>query len=247
MTHDATQVLESDIAHIRRGARADIGQGAVTPGYSANRGEVVRILNGALATELVCMMRYRRHHFMARGLAARSAAEEFLTHAGQELAHVDQLAARIVQLNGEPNFNPSGLAERSSAEYVEGVTLVDMIRENLVAERIAIDSYRAMISFLSTDDPTTRRLLESILAVEEEHADDMADLLRDHQPAEVEAAPPLEATSTLEATPTLSTATAEVAVAATNTAPVTSDTDRHRDLGLEDPAASTALPGGRVR
>ncbi len=122
-----------------------------------------------------------------------------------------------------------------------------MIRENLVAERIAIDSYRAMISFLSTDDPTTRRLLESILAVEEEHADDMADLLRDHQPAEVEAAPPLEATSTLEATPTLSTATAEVAVAATNTAPVTSDTDRHRDLGLEDPAASTALPGGRVR
>ena len=167
----------TDVETLRKQARVHIEQGAVTAGYSADRAEVIRLLNDALATEIVCVLRYRRHHFMARGIVAKSIADEFLIHSNEEQGHADQLAGRIVQLGGEPDFSPDSLTSRSHAEYVEGVTLSDMIRENLVAERIAIDSYRHAIESLGNDDPTTCRLLESILAVEEEHADELADLL----------------------------------------------------------------------
>ena len=135
------------------------------------------MLNDSLATEIVCVLRYRRHHFMAAGINAQSVAQEFLQHANEEQAHADQIAARIVQLGGSPNFSPEGLQTRSHAEYVEGDSLVDMIKEDLVAERIAIDSYREMIAYLSHDDPTTVRMLEGILAMEEEHAEDLVSLL----------------------------------------------------------------------
>src|SRR5690606_11167867 len=143
-------------------------------GYRADRDTVVKLLNEALATELVCVLRYRRHYFMAQGIHAEAVAAEFLQHANEEQQHADEIAARIVQLGGAPNFSPDGLSTRSHAEYVEGTDLIDMIREDLVAERIAIDSYREMIDYLGADDPTTRRMLEGILAVEEEHADDLA-------------------------------------------------------------------------
>ena len=164
---------------LRKRARQHIDDGAVTAGYDADRKAVLKLLNEALATELVCVLRYRRHYFMAKGLDAKSAADEFLAHANEELAHADLIAARIVQLGGEPDFSPDTLSRRSHAEYVPGKTLIDMIRENLVAERIAIDSYRDIANFLADRDSTTRRLMEQILAVEEEHADDMADLLED--------------------------------------------------------------------
>ena len=151
--------------------------GAVTEGYSADRETVVKLLNEALATEIVCVLRYKRHYFMASGIHAEGVAAEFLQHANDEQGHADQIAHRIVQLKGEPNFNPEGLLMRSHAEYVEGDSLTDMIKEDLVAERIAIDSYREMITYFGSDDPTSRRLLESILAVEEEHADDLVNLL----------------------------------------------------------------------
>jgi len=167
----------SDVKEIRRRARQHIEQGAVTEGYRADRETVIKILNEALATEIVCNLRYRRHYFMAMGIHAQPVADEFLEHANQEQQHADQLAERIVQLGGAPNFSPEGLLTRSHAEYVEGASLVDMIKENLVAERIAIDSYGEMVRYLANNDPTTRRLLEGILAVEEEHATDMADLL----------------------------------------------------------------------
>ncbi|MFN3496155.1 MAG: bacterioferritin [Hydrogenophaga sp.] len=166
-----------DVAGLRERARQHLEEGAVTAGYSADRGRVVALLNDALATELVCVLRYRRHHFMASGIHSHVTAAEFLAHSNEEQSHADQLARRIVQLGGEPDFCPDTLSRRSHAEYVEGVTLTEMIRENLVAERIAIDSYRQGIASLGPDDPTTRRLLESILAVEEEHADELADLL----------------------------------------------------------------------
>jgi len=134
-------------------------------------------LNEALATEIVCVLRYKRHYFMATGIHAEGVAAEFLEHANDEQGHADQLAQRIVQLQGEPNFNPEGLLMRSHAEYVEGTTLTDMIKEDLVAERIAIDSYREMIQYFGNEDPTSRRMLEGILAVEEEHADDLVSLL----------------------------------------------------------------------
>lgn len=169
----------TDIATLRQRARQHIEEGAITEGYSADREEVLRLLNGSLATELVCYLRYKRHYFMATGLKASVAAAEFLEHAQQELAHSDLLAERIMQLGGEPDFNPEGLTGRSHAEYVEGKSLKEMITEDLVAERIAIDSYREIITFLGNDDPTTRRLFEEILAQEEEHADDLADLLKD--------------------------------------------------------------------
>lgn len=171
------QNLPPDTASLRKRARQHVDDGAVTSGYSADRPQVLKLLNDSLATELVCVLRYRRHHFMARGIHSRGIADEFLVHANEELGHADQLAERIVQLGGEPDFSPSGLA-RSHAEYVEGTTLLDMVKEDLVAERIAIDSYRDFISYLGDKDPTTRRLLESILAVEEEHADELADLLQ---------------------------------------------------------------------
>jgi bacterioferritin len=174
----------ADIQTLRERARMHIEQGAVTPGYSADRAAVLELLNTALATEIVCVLRYKRHYFMAQGINAKSVATEFLEHANEEQGHADQIAARIVQLGGEPNFSPDGLASRSHSEYAEGGDLADMIQENLIAERIAIDSYGAMIRYLGSDDPTTRRMLEGILATEEEHADDLATLLRELAPAQ---------------------------------------------------------------
>jgi bacterioferritin len=167
----------TDIKTLRERARQHIENGAVTEGYSADRETVIKVLNEALATEIVCVLRYKRHYFMASGIHAEGVAAEFLQHANDEQGHADQIAQRIVQLGGAPNFNPEGLLMRSHAEYVEGETLTDMIKEDLVAERIAIDSYRDIIQYLGNDDPTTRRLMESILAVEEEHADDLVSLL----------------------------------------------------------------------
>ena len=169
----------TDVQTLRNDARRHIEEGAVTQGYSADRERVLQMLNEALATELVCVLRYRHDHFVARGLRAKVAAEEFLEHSREELEHADMLAERIVQLGGEPNFNPSGLIERSHSEYRLGANLQEMISENLVAERIAIDSYRQMVQYLGNDDPTTRRMFEEILATEEQHADDLADLLDD--------------------------------------------------------------------
>ena len=167
----------TDIKLIRSQARQHIEEGAVTAGYSADREEVLKLLNAALATEMVCVLRYRRHHFMARGIHSKSIADEFLAHSNEEQGHADQLAARIVQLGGEPDFAPDGLSARSHAEYVAGSTLIEMIKEDLIAERIAIDSYRELIQYLGSQDPTTSQMLKGILAVEEEHADELADLL----------------------------------------------------------------------
>ena len=171
------QPFLTDVQTLRARARAHIENGAVTAGYRAQRETVVKLLNEALATEIVCVLRYRRHHFMAQGINAQSVAAEFLVHANEEQQHADQIAARIVQLGGEPDFSPEGLLTRSHAEYVEGKDLVDMIKEDLVAERIAIDSYREMVAWLGNNDSTTRRMLEGILAMEEEHADDLAGML----------------------------------------------------------------------
>jgi len=169
----------TDIKTLRERARKHIENGAVTEGYSADRNTVVKLLNEALATEIVCVLRYKRHYFMATGIHAESVAAEFLQHANDEQGHADQIAQRIVQLGGEPNFSPEGLLTRSHAEYVEGETLNEMITEDLVAERIAIDSYREMINYLGNNDPTTRRMMEGILAMEEEHADDLVNLLEE--------------------------------------------------------------------
>jgi bacterioferritin len=169
----------TDIQELRRRARQHIESGAVTDGYRANRDTVIKILNEALATEIVCVLRYKRHYFMAQGIHADPIAQEFLQHANEEQGHADQIADRIVQLGGSPNFSPEGLLSRSHSEYIEGETLVDMIKENLIAERIAIDSYTEMIRYVADDDITTRRMLESILAVEEEHADDLSSFLAD--------------------------------------------------------------------
>ena len=173
----ANKPFLTDIKTLRERARKHIENGAVTEGYTADRETVVKLLNEALATEIVCVLRYKRHYFMASGIHAEGVAAEFLEHANDEQGHADQIAQRIVQLKGEPNFNPEGLLMRSHAEYVEGETLTDMIQEDLVAERIAIDSYREMITYFGNDDPTSRRMLEGILAVEEEHADDLVNLL----------------------------------------------------------------------
>ncbi len=166
-----------DIKALRARARKKISDGAVTEGYGADRKTVLKLLNEALATEIVCVLRYRRHYFMAKGINADAIAAEFLTHAGEELGHADSIAARIVQLGGEPDFSPDTLSARSHAEYVAVNSLDDMVKENLVAERIAIESYGDMIRYVGDKDITTRRLLEGILAVEEEHADDLADML----------------------------------------------------------------------
>ncbi len=167
----------TDIQTLRARARQHIEQGAVTEGYRADRETVIKLLNEALATEIVCVLRYKRHYFMASGINAESVAAEFLQHANEEQGHADLIAERIVQLGGAPNFSPEGLLTRSHAEYVEGDTLIDMIKEDLVAERIAIDSYREMVAYVGNDDPTTRRMLEGILAMEEEHANDLVSLL----------------------------------------------------------------------
>jgi bacterioferritin len=166
-----------DISAIRARARQHIENGAVTEGYRGDRETVLKLLNEALATEIVCVLRYKRHYFMAQGLDAENAATEFAEHAAEEQEHADRIAARIVQLGGAPNFNPVGIADRSSAEYVEGETLMEMIKEDLIAERIAIDIYRQMIDYINDTDSTTRRMLEDILAAEEEHADDLASLM----------------------------------------------------------------------
>ena len=167
----------TDVATLRSQARQHIEQGAVTAGYSADREQVLKMLNDALATEIVCVLRYRRHHFMARGIHGQTVGAEFLEHSNEEQGHADMLATRIVQLGGEPDFSPDTLTRRSHAEYVAGHTLTQMIREDLVAERIAIDSYREMVQYLGDKDPTTSTLLKKILAVEEEHADELSDLL----------------------------------------------------------------------
>lgn len=175
---DPAKPFLSDIQTLRARARQHIEQGAVTPGYRADREVVLKLLNEALATEIVCVLRYRRHYFMATGLNAEPVAQEFLQHATEEQDHADRIAARIVQLGGEPDFSPEGIATRSHSEYVAGTTLLEMVKEDLVAERIAIQSYSEIIKWLGDDDPTTRRLMESILAVEEEHADDLLNLLQ---------------------------------------------------------------------
>ena len=167
----------SDIQTLRTRARQHIEAGAVTAGYAADRETVLKLMNEALATEIICVLRYRRHHFMAKGIHSPSVANEFLVHSNEEQGHADRIAERIVQLGGEPNFSPEGLGLRSHAEYIEADSLTDMIKEDLVAERIAIDSYGEIIRYLGDKDPTTRRLFEEILAVEEEHADELADLL----------------------------------------------------------------------
>jgi bacterioferritin len=172
-----TGAFLSDIQTLRKRAREHIAAGAVTPGYAADRDTVVKLLNEALATEIVCTLRYKRHYYMAQGIHAESVAAEFLQHATEEQQHADQIAERITQLGGAPDFSPEGLTSRSHAEYVEGDSLEDMIKEDLVAERIAIDSYREIVEYLGTKDSTTRRLMEEILAKEEEHADDLVTLL----------------------------------------------------------------------
>jgi len=169
----------TDIETLRERARQHIEQGAVTAGYGADRDTVVNVLNDVLATEIVCTLRYRRHYYMAQGIASESVKAEFLEHANEEQQHADMVAERIVQLGGEPDLNPANLATRSHAQYVEGTSLVDMIREDLVAERIAIDSYREIGEWLNGKDTTTRRIMEEILAKEEEHADDLNSMLQD--------------------------------------------------------------------
>lgn len=177
MKNSSTLSVLTDVMQLRARAREHIEQGAVTAGYRADRTKVLAMLNEALATELVCVLRYKRHYFMAQGIVSEPAVREFAEHALQEQEHADRIAARIVQLGGEPDFSPDTLSARSHAQYVEGRTLTEMLRENLVAERIAIDSYREMIQYLGENDSTTRRMLEDILAVEEEHAEDLLTLL----------------------------------------------------------------------
>jgi bacterioferritin len=173
----------TDVKTLRDRARRHIENGAVTENYKADREQVIKILNEALATEIVCVLRYKRHYYMATGIHAQAVAEEFLAHANEEQGHADQIADRITQLQGAPNFNPEGMLTRSHSEYVEGGSLVDMIKENLVAERIAIESYSEMIRYIGDDDTTTKRMLEGILAMEEEHADDLANLLATLDPS----------------------------------------------------------------
>lgn len=172
------QPFLTDIETIRQRARQHIEDGPITEGYSADRETVIKLLNDSLATEIVCTLRYKRHYFMATGIKASVAAAEFQEHADQEQEHADRLAERIVQLGGEPDFNPEGLLTRSHAQYAEGHDLRDMIKEDLIAERIAIDAYREIVQYIGDKDPTTRRIFEDILAQEEEHADDMAGLLQ---------------------------------------------------------------------
>ena len=168
----------SDVADLRKRARREIEEGAVTPGYRGELGTILKLLNVALATEIVCVLRYKRHFYMADGIHADPVKAEFAEHAKEEMAHADALAARIRQLGGEPDFDPTRLLSKSHTEYQEGEGLADMIREDLVAERIAIESYGEMIAFVGETDSTTRRLFEWILGQEEEHADDLADLLK---------------------------------------------------------------------
>jgi bacterioferritin len=167
----------TDVETLRKRARENMEKGSVTDAYGADLERVIYVLNQALATELVCVLRYKRHFFTAQGLNAQPAAAEFLEHAGEESEHADRIAARITQLGGEPDFNPDSLSGRSHSQYDSSLELEEMIKEDLVAERVAIASYSEIIAWLGDGDPTTRRMLEVILAVEEEHAEDMLDLL----------------------------------------------------------------------
>ena len=178
-----TATLEAPVEHLvldekaLKAASSSLDEGAVTPSYGPWRDDIVKLLNDALATELVCVLRYKRHYFTADGVQSPAIADEFLVHANEESAHADKIAERIVQLGGEPEFNPDLLSKNSHAQYVAGNSLKEMVYEDLVAERIAVDSYREIIQYIGDKDPTTRRLFEEILAQEEEHADDMADIL----------------------------------------------------------------------
>jgi bacterioferritin len=172
----------TDIKELQRRAREHVEKGAVTPAYRGDVATAVKLLNEALATEIVCTLRYRRHHYMAVGIHYQAVADEFMEHAKEEQEHADKIAERIRQLGGAPDFNPEGLLTRSHAQYAEGNSLVDMIKEDLIAERIAIESYMEMIRFFGDNDPTSRRLMESVLQQEEEHADDMATLLETFDP-----------------------------------------------------------------
>jgi bacterioferritin len=168
----------TDIQALRQRARQHIENGAVTEGYKVDRDTALKVLNEALATEMVCVLRYKRHYFSATGISSESVKAEFLEHAQEEQGHADRIAERITQLGGDPDLNPAILAERSHSQYVEGKNLVDMIKEDLIAERIAIESYTDIVRFFGDGDPTSRRLMEEILAKEEEHANDMLDLLK---------------------------------------------------------------------
>jgi bacterioferritin len=168
----------SDIQALRQRARQHIENGAVTEGYKVDRETALKVLNEALATEIVCVLRYKRHYFSATGISSEGVKTEFLEHAQEEQEHADRIAERITQLGGDPDLNPAILSQRAHSQYVEGKNLVDMIKEDLIAERIAIESYTEMIRFFGDGDPTSRRLLEEILAKEEEHANDMLDLLK---------------------------------------------------------------------
>ena len=176
MNNDDTQTMTIDESGLAA-ARNSLNDGAVTPAYGPHREAIIKLLNDSLATELVCVLRYKRHHFMATGLSSPAIADEFLVHANEESAHADRIAKRIVQLGGEPDFSPSTLLARSHADYDESNDLKTMIRVNLIAERIAVETYRQMIELVGEKDPTTRRMLEDILADEEEHADELSDWL----------------------------------------------------------------------
>jgi bacterioferritin len=167
----------ADVRELRERARQHLEEGAVTPNYGVDRELAVKLLNDALATEMVCVLRYKFHYFMAKGIDSEAVKDEFLEHSIEEQEHADLISARIVQLGGKPELDPIGFTDRAHSQYVEGVTLVEMIQEDLVAERIAIDSYREMIRFFGTGDPTSRRVMETILAKEEEHAEDLSTLL----------------------------------------------------------------------
>lgn len=167
----------TDIQNIRRQAQQHMQEGAVTPGYRGDLKTTIRLLNDALATELVCVLRYKRHYFMAKGIHSEPVAQEFLEHSQEEQSHADLIAERITQLGGEPDFDPANLLSRSHSEYKPGHSLVDMVREDLIAERIAIISYSEIVAYIGDKDPTTRRIMEQILASEEEHADDLSNIL----------------------------------------------------------------------
>ncbi len=169
----------ADIEEIRKRARQEIEKGPITDSYTADRERVIAVLNEVLATEIVCVLRYKRHYFTAQGINAGPVAEEFLQHANEEQTHADMAAGRIVQLGGDPDFSPEGLATRAHSEYDASPNLLDMVREDLVAERVAVSSYQEIIRWLGNDDPTTRRMMEEILATEEEHADDLVNILED--------------------------------------------------------------------
>jgi bacterioferritin len=183
MSKNGAGAFLSDVTELRRRAREHIELGAVTPSYKGDVRRTIDVLNTALATEIVCVLRYKRHYFMATGIDSEGPKQQFLEHATQEQQHADMIANRITQLGGEPNLDPAGLATRSHSQYAPGTTLTEMIREDLIAERIAIESYREIIHFLGENDPTSRRMMEEILAVEEEHANDMNDLLATYEKA----------------------------------------------------------------